>query len=84
MKIVYELIEGKPFMNNPILIENDAEIPEGHVELDHSKSYKETGEELSLVELDAIRNTPVKKSEVRLLQESQAKILLMLAKNNIK
>jgi hypothetical protein len=47
MKIIYELIEGKPIMSNPILIEDDAEIPKGHVELDGSVSYTESGEVFS-------------------------------------
>jgi hypothetical protein len=52
MRIIYELIEGKPVMSNPILIEDDAEIPKGHVELDGSVSYTESGDIYS-VSLDA-------------------------------
>lgn len=44
MKIVYELLDGKPILSNPILIEGDMDIPVNHVELDNSVSYTETGE----------------------------------------
>lgn len=60
MKIIYEVdTNGKPIMSNPILIEDNVDIPENHVELDPSTSYTETGEvftqSLETVKVDKIK-----------------------------